>query len=116
MAQRVPPTGGEKESLHASLNRHRHAVLWKLAGLEDGPLRRAFTPSGTTLLGLVKHLAAVECEWFCSTFGRETEPLPFDDHDENADLRVTSEQSTEDILAFYRRAQAAADAARRRPP
>ncbi|MDP8929682.1 MAG: hypothetical protein M3O70_14190, partial [Actinomycetota bacterium] len=40
----------------------------------------------------VEHLAAVEYEWFCSTFGRETEPLPFDDHDENADLRVRLHQ------------------------
>ena len=34
--------------------------------------------SGTNLLGMVKHLAAVEYGWFCLTFGRETEPLPFD--------------------------------------
>ena len=27
-------------------------------------------PSGTSLLGLVKHLAAVEYGWFCDTFGR----------------------------------------------
>lgn len=28
MAQRVPFTGSEKESLHVSLDRHRDAVLW----------------------------------------------------------------------------------------
>jgi len=57
----------------------------------------------------VKHLAAVEYGWFCETFGRETEPLPFDDDDENADLRVGQQESTTDILAFYARARAAAD-------
>ena len=46
------------------------------------------TPSGTSMLGLVKHLAAVEYGWFCDTFGRETEPLPFDDDDPEADLRI----------------------------
>jgi uncharacterized damage-inducible protein DinB len=67
------------------------------------------TPSGTNLLGLVKHLAAVEYGWFCETFGRPTEPLPFDEDDENADLRVEQDESTADILAFYERARAAAD-------
>ena len=46
------------------------------------------TPSGTSLLGLVKHLAAVEYNWFCDTFGRATEPLPFDENDPDADLRI----------------------------
>jgi uncharacterized damage-inducible protein DinB len=109
MTQRVPFTGGEKESLHASLNRHRDAVVWKLDGLDDEALRRDMTPSGTNLLGLVKHLAAVEYGWFCETFGRPTEPLPFDEDDENADLRVEQDESTADILAFYERARAAAD-------
>ena len=110
MARRVPLTGGEKESLHASLRRHRDAVLWKTEGLGDDALRRPFTPSGTTLLGLVKHLGAVEYGWFCSTFGRPTEPLPFDDEDPDADLRVRPDETTADILAFYGRARAAADA------
>ena len=109
MAQRVPFTGSEKESLHASLDRHRDVVLWKLDGLDDADLRRPMTPSGTNLLGLVKHLASVEYDWFCQTFGRETEPLPFDEDDENADLRVQPDETTDDIVAFYGRARAAAD-------
>ena len=80
MVIRVPFTGAEKESLKVSLDRHRDAVLWKLEGLSDGDLRRQLVPSGTSLLGLVKHLGAVEYGWFCSTFGRPTEPL-FDEDD-----------------------------------
>ena len=110
MPRRVPLRAGEKESLHASLDRHRDVVLWKIRGVGDEDLRRAVTPSGTNLLGLVKHLAAVEYEWFCRTFGRDTEPLPFDEGDQNADLRVNPDESTEDIVAFYRRARSAADA------
>lgn len=109
MSQRVPFTGGEKESLHVSLDRHRDVVVWKLAGLGDEQLRRPMTPSGTSLLGLVKHLAAVEYGWFCATFGRQTEPLPFDEDDENADLRVDPHETTAGIMAFYERARAAAD-------
>ena len=111
MVRRVPLKGGEKESLYVSLDRHRDAILWKLEGLSDDDLRRPMTPSGTNLLGLVKHLGAVEYGWFCETFGREVEPLPFDEDDENADMRVEPHESTADILAFYGRARAAADSA-----
>jgi uncharacterized damage-inducible protein DinB len=107
--RRVPYTAGEKESLHVSLERHRDVVLWKLEGLDDEQLRRQLVPSGNSLLGLVKHLASVEYSWFCQTFGRETEPLPFDEEDENADLRVQLHEKTADILAFYGRARAAAN-------
>jgi uncharacterized damage-inducible protein DinB len=107
--KRVPPTGSEKESLRVSLDRHRDAVLWKVDGLDDERLRRPMTPSGTNLLGLVKHLAAVEYGWFCQTFGRETEPLPFDPDDGDADLRVRPDETTADVLAFYDRARTAAD-------
>jgi hypothetical protein len=109
MVRRVPFTGDEKQSLQVSLDRHRDAVLWKLEGLDDVDLRRAMTPSGTNLLGLVKHLAAVEYGWFCQTFGRETEPLPFDEDDPEADMRARPDETTEEVLAFYGRARAASD-------
>jgi len=110
MRLRVPLTGGEKESLHASLNQHRDVVVWKLEGADDEAARQPMVPSGTSLLGLVKHLAAVDYSWFCTTFGRETEPLPFDEDDPEADLRVEPHETTAEIAAFYRRARAASDA------
>jgi uncharacterized damage-inducible protein DinB len=108
--RRVPFLGDEKTSLQASLDRHRDVVLWKLDGLDDEQLRRPMTPSGTTMLGLVKHLAAVDYVWFCQTFGRDIEPLPFDDDDPNADLRIEPDESTADVVAFYGRARDAANA------
>jgi uncharacterized damage-inducible protein DinB len=109
MSRRVPFTGAEKESLQVSLDRHRDAVLWKLEGLGDADLCKPMTPTGTNLLGLVKHLAAVEYGWFCTTFGRPTEPLPFDENDRDADLHVRPDETTQGILAFYARARAASD-------
>jgi uncharacterized damage-inducible protein DinB len=106
----TPRTGAEKESLYAFLDKQRDVFVWKLEGLSDEDLRRPMVPSGTNLLGMLKHLAAVEYGWFCLTFGRETEPLPFEDEDEDADLRVNPDESTQDILDFYARARAASDA------
>jgi uncharacterized damage-inducible protein DinB len=111
MVRRVPFTGGEKESLHVALDRHRDAVVWKLEGLDDADLRRAMTPSGTSLLGLVKHLATVEYGWFCETFGRPSEAPPFDEDDPDADLRANPDETAQDIVAHYGRARAAADRA-----
>jgi uncharacterized damage-inducible protein DinB len=111
MYQPVPLTGDEKTSLHVALQRHRDVVLWKIEGLDDDQLRRQMTPSGTSLLGLVKHLAAVEYSWFGTTFGRETEPLPFDEKDPEADLRITADETTADVVDFYKRAWRASDQA-----
>ena len=103
-------TAGEKDTLHASLQRHRDAVVWKLEGLDDEQLRRPMTPSGTTLLGLVKHLGSVEYGWFVETFGREVEPLWFDPY-QDEDMRADQGETTEQIVSFYARARAAADRA-----
>jgi uncharacterized damage-inducible protein DinB len=105
----VPFTGGEKESLHVSLDRHRDVVLWKLSGLDEEQLRRPMTPSGTNLLGLVKHLASVEFGWFCETFGREGASIPFDEDDPEADMRAEPHETSADIVGYYSRARAAAD-------
>jgi uncharacterized damage-inducible protein DinB len=105
-----PRTSGEKDALLAFLAQQRRILLWKLEGLDDEELRRPVVPSGTNLLGLVKHVAAVQYGWFCATFGRETEPLPFDEDDEDADLRVEPWESTDEVLAFYARSAVAADA------
>jgi uncharacterized damage-inducible protein DinB len=109
MGRRVPFTAGEKESLHVSLDRHRDVVLWKMDRLDDEQLRRPMTPSGTNLLGLVKHLGSVEYGWFCDTFTRESESIPFDQDDPDADMRAGPDETTVGILEYYRRARAAAD-------
>ncbi|MFJ9703981.1 DinB family protein [Streptomyces sp. NPDC101234] len=100
-------TTGEKETLRASLARHQYAVLWKLEGLDDEQLRRPMTPSGTNLLGLVKHLASVHYGWFVETFGEEVEPLWFDPATE--DMAAGPEETTRQIIDFYGRARAASD-------
>lgn len=107
--RRVPDTD-EKELLSVALDRHRDVVVWKVEGLDDAALRRPMTPTGTSVLGLVKHLATTELGWFCDTFDHPRGPLPFDTSDPEADLRIEPHETTADILAFYSSARAAADA------
>jgi Protein of unknown function (DUF664) len=107
MEVRVPFTGAEKESLHVSLDRHRDVVVWKLEGLADTQRRRPMTPSGTNLLGLVKQLASAEYGWFCETFGRESDAVPFDPDDPDADMRAEPHETTAGIVEYYGRARAA---------
>jgi Protein of unknown function (DUF664) len=104
-------TADERTILVQSLTRHRAAIRWKLEGLTDEQVRQRAVPSGTNLLGLVKHLGGVEYGWFCDTFGRPVEPMPFDvEADPDSDLRVEPNETTADIIAFYERACTAADA------
>ena len=54
-------TGSDpKAHLHRYLQLARDALLWKLDGLSEYDVRRPLTPTGTNLLGLVKHVASVE--------------------------------------------------------
>ena len=101
-----------KSQLHRYLRTAREAVLWKLEGLSPHDARRPLTPTGTNLLGLVKHLAGVEVDYFGVTFGRPfPEPLPWADVEDepNADMWATADESRADIVALYRRACAHAD-------
>lgn len=104
----------EKDLLRASLQEVRDAMVWKLDGLSDTEMRRPMTPTGTNLLGLVKHLAGLEYGYLGETFGRPApERMSWIDDDsiwEGADMWVAPGESTEYIVGLYRRACAHADA------
>jgi uncharacterized damage-inducible protein DinB len=104
---------GAKAHLHRYLQNGRDALVWKLEGLGEYDVRRPLTPTGTNLLGLLKHLAYVEMGYFGPTFGRpvpEVDPWLADDVELNADMWATAQESLGDILALYRRAWAVTDA------
>ena len=78
-----------KQTLHRYLQIVRDAMLWKLEGLSEYDVRRPLTPTGTNLLGLVKHLASVEVGYFGDTFGRPSDrklPWMAPDAELNADM------------------------------
>jgi hypothetical protein len=87
-------------------------MLWKLDGLSEFDARRPLTPTGTNLLGMVKHLAGVELGYLGDTFGRPpSQPPPWSEDDawNNADMWATADESREDIVGLYRRAWAHSD-------
>ena len=112
-----PMTGAdEKQALHRYLRDARGVLLWKLEGLSGYDIRRPVTPTGTNLLGLVKHCAGVECGYFGAVMGR---PFPGeddldwhdgDDDELSGDMYATAAGSREQVTDFCRRVQAHSDA------
>jgi hypothetical protein len=107
-----PEFADAKSTLHNSLRSLREAMLSKLEGLSEYDIRRPLTPTGTNLLGLVKHLSIVEALYFGETFGR---PIPehsrwWDSVEENATMWATEDESRAEVVDHYRRAWAHADA------
>ena len=91
----------------------RDALVWKLAGLTDSDIRRPMTPSGTNLLGLVKHNALSDARYFGEVFDR-TPPLdlpPWDTAGWWAEShRASDQESRAEILDLYGRVGAHVDA------
>ncbi|MFH9292849.1 DinB family protein [Streptomyces sp. NPDC017520] len=95
-----PPDGGsdEKATLLAFLDYVRDAVASKAEGLDDRQGRTPGVPSGTSVLGLVKHLTAAELYWFAWAFeGADVEHPDFR-------MDLAEEDSAAGLLAAYRRA------------
>jgi hypothetical protein len=110
------PTDAEralKDDLHRYLQQGREALLWKLEGVSERDARRPLVPTGTNLLGLVKHNAGTEASYLGGVFGRPfPEALPWaeDDAEENADMWATPAESRADLVALYRRVWSHSDA------
>lgn len=108
---------GLKDDLWFRLRDARAAMLATLDGLSDYDRRRPMTPSGTNLLGLVKHLAGEEYGYLGETFGRPPTRRPTwfrDDPYTEIDLWATPDESSAYIVEVYREATAHADETIRR--
>ena len=91
----------EREALTRWLDYHRGVLVWKLNGVTDEDLRRPMVPTGTSLLGLVKHLAYVERWWFQEVFAGQAFGYP-DGYDPESQFRPDARESPTDLIAFYR--------------
>ena len=102
-----------KEELHSKLQASRAVLLAKLQGLSEYDRRRPMTPTGTNLLGFVKHLAGLEYGYLGESFGRPApESMPWIEDGsiwEGADMWAKPAESSEYIIGLYQRACAHAD-------
>ncbi|GAA3879934.1 DinB family protein [Streptomyces sedi] len=93
------------------LREARESLLLKLDGLSEYDARRPLTPTGTNVLGLVKHAAFTEHGYFGVVFDQRVEPLSwgFDFEEDNIDMWATPEQSREALVTDLRRVAAHTD-------
>ncbi|MET4921856.1 DinB family protein [Streptomyces sp. PSRA5] len=98
MADTKPPRADadadEKTTLLGFLDHLRNAVAGKATGVPEPQVRTPGVASGTSVLGLVKHLTVVERFYF----------LGEDTADWAASMRPTPQETAERLLADYRNA------------
>jgi hypothetical protein len=103
----VPRTdSGELETALAFLSFARHCVLKKADGLSEEQLRRVLVGSGTSILGLVRHLTVGERYWF----GRDL-MVPVAEEDFDFGMTVAADRPAGEVLADYQEAIADSDRA-----
>jgi hypothetical protein len=102
-----------KTVLQEYLQATRTLMLTKLEGISEYDRRRPLVPSGTNLLGLVKHLTGIEYVYLGTSVGRPPAAvLPWEADGsvwEGADLWATPDESTEYLTGLYREACAHSD-------
>ena len=102
LRDRVTTTKTTRKVLRAFLDEQRAVIIDKIAGLQEEEARRSLVASGTSLAGIVKHLAYVERYWFQRVFGGRDVEFPWSEDDPDADWRVDYWETVEGLIAFYR--------------
>ncbi len=102
----VPPmvASDEREMLNSWLEWHRETLAVKCEGLSEEQLReRAAPPSTLSLLGLVRHMADVERNWFRRVLNDEDVPgIYFTDDDPDGEFDNVDTASAEEAFATWR--------------
>jgi len=96
---------GEREMLSSWLEFQRDTLALKCEGLTDEQLReRAVPPSSLSLLGLVRHMAEGERQWFRMVLGRqELDYRYYSDDDPDADAEFDVETGdVAEAFAYWR--------------
>ncbi|WP_208983297.1 DinB family protein [Geodermatophilus obscurus] len=99
----APLVGDEVPLLTGFLDFQRQTLAWKCAGLSPQQLAtRAVATSDLTLLGMVRHLAAVETGWLVGFGGLPHDAWPDVVRDRDEQFRVDSTTVTqEDVDAAW---------------
>lgn len=104
----MPPvyTAGEREMLEGMLEWYRAGVLAKLDGMTQDHATASPVRSGTSVAGVVKHLAVVEDAWFTMDLAHEGDPWAHVDWEGDRDWewRTAREEPVAQTAATYRQA------------
>jgi hypothetical protein len=97
-------TGDERTLASAWLDLQRQTLLWKCGGLTAAQLKqRAIEPSRLSLLGLIRHMAELERDWFRTRFaGQRAGYLYCSDDDLDAEFNIDSANAESDYAAYIR--------------
>ena len=91
----------ERETLGGFLDYYRTVIVRKVAGISLEDASRPMVASGTSLLGVVKHLGYVERGWFQAGIGGGVFEVPWTDEDPDADFRIEPGETVESVVAWY---------------
>jgi uncharacterized damage-inducible protein DinB len=99
-----PLEAAEREMLDAWLDYHRDTLAIKCDGLDDAQLReRSVSPSSLSLLGLIRHMAEVERNWFRRVLGREdAPPIYYTEDDPDGDFDNVDGADVAEAFATWR--------------
>lgn len=90
------------------LDWYREGVLLKVDGMDQGAATTSPLRSGTTVAGLVKHLALVEDSWFTDRLAERGEPEPWVSapfgQDPDWEFHSANEQPLAEVVDLYRQA------------
>ena len=97
-------TADERRLADGWLDFHRETLLWKCGGLTAEQLKlRAVEGSNLSLLGLVRHMAEVERNWFRARFaGEQVGYLYVTDDDMDAEFHVEGADAECDLATYAR--------------
>lgn len=97
---RTPPD--ERTIVSQYLDYHRATLLMKVEGLTEEQARYSPVRSGTSLLGLVRHLAECERWWFrrCAA-GEDVDPIYSDEADPDRDWHPGPDDTLAEAIATY---------------
>jgi uncharacterized damage-inducible protein DinB len=98
-------TASERELLEAFLEQQRLEVVRAVRGVAEADARRRLVPSLTTLAGILKHLSAVERNWFQRRLARrDPADIAGRAFGDDPSWQVGPEETVEDLIAEYEQA------------